>query len=91
MKKFIITIALWIFFIILDVISLTIIRNYKNVDNELVFGYTYIEVPVSIIGCLIFIILINNITDNWKVKISLYFILFMALQLFNIYFFPASA
>jgi hypothetical protein len=55
MKKFIVILSLWFLFVVLDIICLTILRKYNEADNELTFGYTYIEVPLSLIGCLLLI------------------------------------
>ena len=83
-------IGIWIVYVVLDWICLSVIRNHKVADNELAFAFTYIEVPLSLVVCLIVLLISNNVIESNRTKIMLLVLLFILLQIFNLYCFPAK-
>jgi hypothetical protein len=88
MKAYIKIPLLWLGYIILDWIALDIINAFKKEDNELAVAFYYIEVPLSLIVCLICLIVATNLRLRNDKKILVYVGLFLLLLLFNLYFFP---
>ncbi len=82
-------IGIWIIFVLLDLLCLSIIRDHLEADHELIISYTYIMVPVSLIGCLLLLMMIDNIERKLP-KIFLQILLFILLQVSNLYFFPGK-